>query len=231
MTETADEPTVAIEGQGVPDDRPRDRGDRQRSDAHHERVQGVLGTDEAGVEEAERRRHQQHQRGGKHPGGVAHVHLRRHHAPTGARRCEELPPVRMRTTCSSPTTKILPSLTSPVRRHHTAPRSSVRRTRRTPRSRTAPCRPCRRARSCRGRSPRGPTRRAPALDSLRTPALPRDTAPPALRWPSGRTIPITSFMGTQRVGATPERLWPGGGNPSRSFVRGSRSGACHSEVA
>ena len=52
--------------------------DRDRADAHHERVERVLGAHEARVEEPERRRHHQHERGrGEHPGGVAAVDLRR----------------------------------------------------------------------------------------------------------------------------------------------------------
>ena len=116
VAEAADEAAVAVERQRVADHRPRDRGDRQRGDAHHERVQRVLRAHEARVEEAQRRRHEQHQRGGgEHPGGVARVHSRRHHAPTGVTAALSVSPVRMRTTCSSPTTKILPSPTSPVR--------------------------------------------------------------------------------------------------------------------
>ena len=50
--------------------------DRDRGDAHHERVQRVLGAHEAGVEEAERGRHHQDERGrGEHPRGVAGVDL------------------------------------------------------------------------------------------------------------------------------------------------------------
>jgi hypothetical protein len=90
VAEAAEDLRVPVEGQRVADQRPGDRGDRQRGDAHHERVQRVLGAHEAGVEEAQADRHEQDQRGrDEHPGRVAGVHLRGRgrresaHLPTG----------------------------------------------------------------------------------------------------------------------------------------------------
>src|SRR6201999_683219 len=77
-------------------------------------VQGVLRPHEARVEEPERGRHEQHERGGgEHPRGVARVYA--FHAPTGVTASLPGSPVRMRTTRSRSSTKILPSPTSPVR--------------------------------------------------------------------------------------------------------------------
>ena len=119
----ADRDAVAlVEGERVAHERPHDGRDGERGDAHHERVERVLRAHEPGVEEPERRRHQQHERGrGEHPRGVARVDLalsasrRPDHAPTGVTAPWSVSPVRMRTARSSGTTKILPSPTSPVR--------------------------------------------------------------------------------------------------------------------
>ena len=68
------EAAVAVEGERVADRGPGDGGDGDRADAHHEGVEGVLRAHQAGVEEAQRRGHHQHQRGrDQHPGGVAGV--------------------------------------------------------------------------------------------------------------------------------------------------------------
>ena len=93
---------------------------RERGDAHHERVQRVLRPHEAGVEQAQADRHEQDERRrDEHPGGVARVDLagggeQRAHFATGVTARSSVSPVRMRTTRSSGTTKILPSPTSPV---------------------------------------------------------------------------------------------------------------------
>ena len=116
-------PVARAERERVGDDRPRDRHDAERGDAHHERVQRVLRAHEPGVEEPERRRHQQHERRrDEHPGGVAGVdrgrrsseqaaHLSR---PASPRPCPPRP-----SGCGRParaaSTKIFPSPTSPVR--------------------------------------------------------------------------------------------------------------------
>ena len=71
----ADQRAAGGEGQRVAGQRPR-HGDRaERHEAHHHRVEGVLGAHHAAVEEAQGRRHQQHQRGGdEHPADVGVVH-------------------------------------------------------------------------------------------------------------------------------------------------------------
>src|SRR4029079_16841428 len=92
-------------------------------DRHHERVERVLRAHEARVEEPERRRHHQDERGcGEHPGRVARVHLgdlcqhqRVHYESTGVTAPWSVSPVRMRTARSIGRTKILQSPTSPVR--------------------------------------------------------------------------------------------------------------------
>ena len=119
VLQAADDPVAAVERDRVADERPHDRRDGERGDAHHERVERVLRAHEARVEEAERGRHQQDERGRReHPGGVARVHLRggehAHDVRTGVTAPSSVSPVRMRTTRSSGTTKILPSPTSPV---------------------------------------------------------------------------------------------------------------------
>src|SRR4029077_7322734 len=84
-------------------------------DAHHEGVEHVLRAHQPGVEEPQRRRHQQHQRSrDQHPGGIAGV-APAAHLLTGVTAPSSLSPVRIRTAWSSGTTKILPSPTSPVR--------------------------------------------------------------------------------------------------------------------
>ena len=116
MPEPADQRAFAVEGERVADQGPGDGRDRDRGDAHHEGVEGVLGADQAGVEEAERRRHHQDERRrGQHPGGIARVDRGGHHLTTGVTAAWSVSPVRMRTACSSGRTKILPSPTSPVR--------------------------------------------------------------------------------------------------------------------
>ena len=80
-----------VERERIADQRPRDGRDRDRGDAHHERVERVLRAHEARVEEPEPERHHQDERGrGEHPGRVARVDLGGlredqdvHHAPTG----------------------------------------------------------------------------------------------------------------------------------------------------
>ena len=122
VVEAADEAVAVVERERVADERPGDGRDAERGDAHHERVERVLRAHEPGVEEAERRRHQQDERGrGEHPRGVAGVDAAGHRCdgsitrPPGSRRRASVSPVRIRTTRSSGTTKILPSPTSPVR--------------------------------------------------------------------------------------------------------------------
>ena len=122
VAEAADQAAVAVEGERVADQRPGDGRDGDRGDAHHEGVERVLRAHQPGVEEPERRRHQQDERGrDEHPGGVAGVDLsgcgdrQAHHFATGVTAAWSVSPVRMRTACSSGTTKILPSPTSPVR--------------------------------------------------------------------------------------------------------------------
>ena len=74
VAEAADDAAVAVEGERVADRGPGDGGDGDRGDAHHEGVEGVLRAHQAGVEEAQRRGHHQHQRRrDQHPGGVAGV--------------------------------------------------------------------------------------------------------------------------------------------------------------
>ena len=76
VAEAADQVAGAVEGKRVADRRPGHRGDGDRADAHHERVERVLRTNEAGVEEAERRgHHQDERRRDQHPGGVAGADL------------------------------------------------------------------------------------------------------------------------------------------------------------
>ena len=225
VAEAADEAAVAVEGQRVADHRPGDGRDRQRGDAHHERVQRVLRADEAGVEEAERRRHQQHQRGGgEHPGGVARVHSGRHHAPTGVTAALSVSPVRMRTTCSSPTTKILPSPTSPVRPpSHSA--SIVGSDELVGHGDLEP--------HLVGHAD-AHGRAAVGLHAVQLPAVPLHTAhrePPhfcaierfqhlvGLLRPHD---PDHELHARQRRDGTSERLWPCGGNRPGSFVRRSR---------
>ncbi len=59
------------EGEAVAEERPGHADEAQGGDAHHHGVEGVLGAHEAAVEERQRRRHQQHQRGrNEHPGRV-----------------------------------------------------------------------------------------------------------------------------------------------------------------
>ena len=127
---------LPVEGERVADERPRDGRDRDRGDAHHERVERVLRAHEARVEEPERRRHQQHQRGGgEHPGGVAGVDLggraasgcrsgahRRHGAVVGLAGADADRPARAgrRRSC-----RRRPRRSARPRR---APRSSARRT-------------------------------------------------------------------------------------------------------
>ena len=120
VAEPAEDLGVAVEGQRVADERPRDRRDGERRDAHHERVQRVLRPHEARVEQAQADRHEQDERGrDEHPCGVAGVDLagggkQRAHFATGVTARSSVSRVRMRTTRSSGTTKILPSPTSPV---------------------------------------------------------------------------------------------------------------------
>ena len=62
-------------GMGWGDPALRDRDRAERDEAHHHGVQRVLRAHHAAVEEAQGRRHQQHQRGGdEHPADVGVVH-------------------------------------------------------------------------------------------------------------------------------------------------------------
>ena len=63
VVEAADQIAGAVEGERVADRGPGDHRDRDRRDAHHERVEGVLRAHQPGVEEAEGGGHHQHQRG------------------------------------------------------------------------------------------------------------------------------------------------------------------------
>ena len=158
--------------------------DRQRGDAHHERVERVRPP-------ARRRR-------GPAPASSAapahhacsiqavrpHDSSRITHHGDGrasrSRRCGCVP------TCSRSSTKILPSPTSPVRRRRRAPRSPARRTGRTQRSRTGPCRRARCAPSCRGvgLDPVKLARRGPVRGSSRNRVPRRGRAPRAPHLPS-----------------------------------------------
>ena len=71
LREPAHEGRALGEGEAVAEERPGHADEAQRGDAHHHGVEGVLGAHEAPVEERQRRRHQQHQRGrNEHPGRV-----------------------------------------------------------------------------------------------------------------------------------------------------------------
>ena len=116
VVEAADDLVAVAEGERVADGRPGHRRDRDRRDAHHERVERVLRAHEPRVEEAERGGHEQDERGGdEHPRGVARVDRPTSGSLTGVTAPCRSRPVRMRTARSSGTTKILPSPTSPVR--------------------------------------------------------------------------------------------------------------------
>ena len=72
----ADPVVAGGERQRVAEHRPQHADESQRDEAHHHRVERVLRADQAAVEEGQRRRHQQHQRGGdQHPGGVGPTEL------------------------------------------------------------------------------------------------------------------------------------------------------------
>src|SRR5438105_12313615 len=113
------------EGERIADQHPLDADRTHGDDAHHHRVQGVLGTHEPAVEAREPDRHQQNQRArDEHPRGIAGVHsssaARRaacctSSALTAVKASLFCSPVRMRITRSIGCTKILPSPTSPVR--------------------------------------------------------------------------------------------------------------------
>src|SRR2546425_13070031 len=122
----------------IADEHPLHADRAQRHDAHHHRVERVLGSHQAAVEKRQPDRHHHHQRGGREdPGGVARRDGGRHAssspavapaccALSSAARCTasaltavsaalSSSPVRMRITRSIGWTKILPSPTSPVR--------------------------------------------------------------------------------------------------------------------
>src|ERR1043165_5856032 len=114
----------------VPDQHPLHADDAERDDAHHHRIECVLGAHQAPIEECQADGHQQDERT-RHehpcsiPGGNSHT------APpipaaliaarwtasalTAVRAALSTSPVRMRTTRSIGWMKILPSPTSPVR--------------------------------------------------------------------------------------------------------------------
>ena len=110
VAEAAEDRAGAVEGERVADQGPEDHRDGDRADAHHEGVERVLRPHQAGVEEAERRGHHQHQRRRhQHPGGVARAdpgdcgRHREAHLSTGVRAPVSVSPVRIRTACSSGT--------------------------------------------------------------------------------------------------------------------------------
>src|SRR5690242_7153146 len=119
------------EGEGVAEQHPLHADQTQSHDAHHHRVERVLGPHQAAVEERQAHRHQQDQRArDEHPGGIAGGNHGGHRAPsraslsaacctssalTAVRAATSRSPERMRITCSIGWTKILPSPTSPVR--------------------------------------------------------------------------------------------------------------------
>jgi hypothetical protein len=86
LPEPTEQVAGAVERERVPDRCPRHHGDRDRGDAHHERVERVLRADETGVEEAQRRRHHEDEGGcGEHPRRVPRAQLGdgSGHPPTG----------------------------------------------------------------------------------------------------------------------------------------------------
>src|SRR2546430_130203 len=125
------------ERDGVADQHPLHTDHAQRDDAHHHRVEGILGAHQSAIEKRQPHRHHHHQRGGgEDPGGIARrdgVHDSSSPA-TAPAWCAlsiaarwttsaftavggpvSFSPVRIRITRSIAWTKILPSPTSPVR--------------------------------------------------------------------------------------------------------------------
>src|SRR5512143_1939754 len=129
----AAEPGVArSKGQGVAEQDPLDADDAERHDAHHHRVERVLGADQAAVEQRQADGHEEHEGArSEDPRGIAARDLRdlAHGSPawasmaarwtssalTAVSAALSASPVRIRITRSSAWTKILPSPTSPVR--------------------------------------------------------------------------------------------------------------------
>src|SRR5438093_2023969 len=119
------------ERERVADHHPEHADRAHGHDAHHHRVERVLGAHEPAVKAREPDRHEEHERArGKHPRGIAGAYGRGlRHASSAARNaacCTSLAftavsaplfcsPVRMRITRSLGWPKILPSPTSPVR--------------------------------------------------------------------------------------------------------------------
>ena len=67
----AQQSTAFGERERVADDRPGDADEAERDVGHHHRIESVLGSDHAAVEEAKGRGHHQHHGGGdQHPCGV-----------------------------------------------------------------------------------------------------------------------------------------------------------------
>src|SRR5204863_6146115 len=129
--QTAEPRRSGSERDRVADHHPQHADRAHGHDAHHHRVERVLGANEPAVEAREPDGHEEHQGArGEHPGGIAGADGRRlGHASSAARNaacCTSLAftavsaslfcsPVRMRITRSIGCTKILPSPTSPVR--------------------------------------------------------------------------------------------------------------------
>ena len=88
LREVAHDRRALGEGEAVAEQRPGDTHEAERRDAHHHGVEGVLGAHQASVEKRQRRRHQQHERGGdEHEGHVGRNDHRCVQEPTSCLGC------------------------------------------------------------------------------------------------------------------------------------------------
>ena len=75
VRQVAEHGVAAGEGERIAKQRPGERHEAERDETHHHRVERVLRSHQPAVEEGERRRHQENERGGhEHPRGIGLIH-------------------------------------------------------------------------------------------------------------------------------------------------------------